>query len=82
LQVYEEPLEKADLVLRLSDPSPLLAWLRDSTEGAGEAMTSPALTDLVMEGTLVLDKPELETITRLDRVPRSLRRDGVTTSGR
>lgn len=79
LQVYEEPLEKANLVLRLSDPSPLLAWLRDSTEGSGEAMTSPALTDLVMEGTLVLDKPELETITRLDRVPRSLRRDNVLT---
>lgn len=66
-------------MLRLSDPSPLLAWLRDSTEGSGEAMTSPALTDLVMEGTLVLDKPELETITRLDRVPRSLRRDNVLT---
>jgi uncharacterized OB-fold protein len=77
LQVQEESAEEADLILRLKDPSVLLAWLRDSTEGVGEGFESPALTDLVVEGTLVLNKPELETITRLDRVPRSLRRDGV-----
>jgi uncharacterized OB-fold protein len=77
LQVREESAEEADLILRLKDPSVLLAWLRDSTEGIGEVFESPALTDLVVEGTLVLNKPELETITRLDRVPRSLRRDGV-----
>jgi uncharacterized OB-fold protein len=77
LQVQEESAEEADLVLRVKDPSVLLAWLRDSTEGVGKGFGSPALTDLVVEGTLVLNKPELETITRLDRVPRSLRRDGV-----
>jgi len=77
LQVQEENAEEADLILSLKDPSVLLAWLRDSTEGIGEGFESPALTDLVIEGTLVLNKPELETITRLDRVPRSLRRDHV-----
>jgi uncharacterized OB-fold protein len=75
LQVQEESAQEADLILRVKDPSVLLAWLRDSTEGIGEGFESPALTDLVVEGTLVLNKPELETITRLDRVPRSLRRD-------
>jgi len=68
---------KPDLVLAIKDPSILLTWLRDCTEGVGEDLKSPALTDLVIEGTLVLNKPELETITRLDRVPRSLRRDKV-----
>ena len=77
LQVQEESAEEADLILRLKDPSVLLAWLRDSTESVGKGFESPALTDLVVEGTLVLNKPELETITRLDRVPRSLRRDRV-----
>jgi uncharacterized OB-fold protein len=77
LEVREEIAGDADLILRLKDPSVLLAWLRDSTEGVGEGFESPALTDLVVEGTLVLNKPELETITRLDRVPRSLRRDRV-----
>jgi hypothetical protein len=59
----------------------LLAWLRDSTEGIVEGFGSPALTDLVIDGTLVLNKPELETITRLDRVPRSLRRDHIAEKG-
>jgi uncharacterized OB-fold protein len=77
LRVLDESAEAADLTLRLKDPAILLAWLRDSTEGIGEGSESPALTDLVIEGTLVLNKPELETITRLDRVPRSLRRDHV-----
>jgi uncharacterized OB-fold protein len=77
LRVYDEAAEKPDLVLRIGDPAVLLAWLRDSTEGSGEGFASPALTDLVIEGTVVLNKPELETITRLDRVPRSLRRDHV-----
>jgi uncharacterized OB-fold protein len=68
---------KADLVVAIQDPSILLTWLHDSTEPVGDHVKSPALTDLVIEGTLVLNKPELETITRLDRVPRSLRRDKV-----
>jgi uncharacterized OB-fold protein len=79
LRVQDESAEGADLILSLKDPAVLLAWLRDSTEGIGEGFESPALTDLVVEGTLVLNKPELETITRLDRVPRSLRRDHVLT---
>jgi len=65
------------LILSLKDPAVLLAWLRDATEGLRGGFESAALTDLVIEGTLVLNKPELETITRLDRVPRSLRRDHV-----
>jgi uncharacterized OB-fold protein len=78
IRVQDESAAGADLVLSLKDPGVLLAWLRDATEGLKEGFGSPALTDLVIEGTLVLNKPELETITRLDRVPRSLRRDHVT----
>ena len=77
LQVRKESTKDPDLVVAVQDPSILLAWLRDSTEPVGDSVKSPALTDLVIEGTLVLNKPELETITRLDRVPRSLRRDNV-----
>jgi hypothetical protein len=77
LRVQEESAEDADLILSLKDPGVLLAWLRDATEGLKQGFESPALTDLVIEGTLVLNKAELETITRLDRVPRSLRRDQV-----
>lgn len=77
LQVRKEGVKDPDLVVAIQDPSILLAWLRDSTEPVGDGAKSPALTDLVIEGTIVLNKPELETITRLDRVPRSLRRDNV-----
>jgi uncharacterized OB-fold protein len=77
LRVQDERAEEADLILSVKEPAVLLGWLRDSTEGIGEGFESPALTDLVMEGTLVLNKPELETVTRLDRVPRSLRRDNI-----
>lgn len=80
LQVRNEGVKDPDLVVAIKDPSTLLAWLHDSTEPVGDGMKSPALTDLVIEGTLVLNKPELETITRLDRVPRSLRRDRVVTA--
>jgi uncharacterized OB-fold protein len=80
LQVRNGGAKTADLVVAIQDPSILLAWLQDSTEPVGEHVKSPALTDLVIEGTLVLNKPELETITRLDRVPRSLRRDKVVTT--
>ncbi|HEV2386848.1 MAG TPA: hypothetical protein VGS20_06280 [Candidatus Acidoferrales bacterium] len=79
LRVQGEIAERADLIVRVADPAILLAWLRDCTEGAAEGSESPALTDLVIDGTLVLNKPELESITRLDRVPRSLRRDHVPT---
>lgn len=80
LQVKREAAKDPDLVLAIQDPSILLTWLLDSTEPVGDTVKSPALTDLVIEGTLILNKPELETITRLDRVPRSLRRDNVVTS--
>jgi uncharacterized OB-fold protein len=79
LRVRNQAAKDADLVVVLEDPSILLAWLRDCTEPVGDAAQSPALTDLVIEGTLVLNKPELETITKLDRLPRSLRRDNVVT---
>ncbi len=81
LSVRKEGVKEPDLVAAMQDPSILLAWLRDSTEPVGDSVKSPALTDLVIEGTLVLNKPELETITRLDRVPRSLRRDKVVAVG-
>lgn len=77
IQVRKEAVKDPDLILAIQDPSILLTWLRDSTEPAGDSVKSPALTDLVIEGTLILNKPELETVTRLDRVPRSLRRDNV-----
>jgi len=77
LRVRDEVAKDPDLIVGVKDPSVLLAWLQDSTEALGGGFQSPALTDLVIEGTLVLNKPELETITRLDRVPRSLRRDQV-----
>jgi uncharacterized OB-fold protein len=80
LQVSREGVKNPDLIVAVEDPSILLAWLHDSTAPKGDNATSPALTDLVIEGTLVLNKPELETITRLDRVPRSLRRDNVVTA--
>lgn len=80
LRVQNAAIKDADLVVAVGDPSILLGWLRDSTEPVGDGAKSPALTDLVIEGTLVLNKPELETITRLDRVPRSLRRDNVVTA--
>jgi len=77
LRVQSAAVKSPDLVVAIQDPGILLTWLHDSTEPVGEGVKSPALTDLVIEGTLVLNKPELETITRLDRVPRSLRRDNV-----
>ncbi len=77
MQVLKVTPKNPDLVVAVEDPAILLAWVRDCTEPTGDAAKSPPLTDLVIEGTLVLNKPELETITRLDRVPRSLRRDSV-----
>ncbi len=79
LRVHREAVKNPDLIVAVEDPSLLLTWLHDSTAPQGDTVQSPALTDLVIEGTLVLNKPELETITRLDRVPRSLRRDNVVT---
>lgn len=57
----------ADLVLALADPTDLFPYLERGV----------ALTNLVLSGKLWVSKPELETITRLDRLPRSLRKDGV-----
>jgi uncharacterized OB-fold protein len=80
LRLRNEGVKDPDLVVAIEDPSILLAWLRDCTEPVGDGAKSSPLTDLVIEGTLVLNKPELETITRLDRVPRSLRRDNVVSA--
>jgi len=76
LRVEKNGVKAPDMVVAVQDPTILQTWLWASNDPDGKAQ-SPALTDLVIEGTLVLNKPELETITRLDRVPRSLRRDNV-----
>lgn len=78
LEIREEDVERPDLVWTIQDPAVLLLWLRDSLKSAGESHESPPLTDRVIEGTLWLNKPELETVTRLDRIPRSLQRDRLT----
>jgi hypothetical protein len=75
IEVNEGTSGAPDLVFRMHDPAILVAWLHGATGGARAGSQSPPLTDLVVEGTLILNKPEMETITRLDRIPRSLRRD-------
>jgi uncharacterized OB-fold protein len=77
LEVGDDVAAAPDLIFRIHDPAVLVAWLRATTAGAREAPHSPPLTDLVVEGTLILNRPEMETITRLDRIPRSLRRDSI-----
>ncbi len=64
---YEEPDRETDLILALEDPNDFLPYLE---RGA-------ALTNLILSGKLWVSSSELETITRLDRLPRSLRKDGV-----
>lgn len=56
----------SDIIFTITDQKKLLSWLEEG---------NPPLTDLVMEGSLLLNKTEMETITRLDRVPRAIRRD-------
>ncbi len=77
LEVKEKSPAAPDLIIRALDLAALVGWSKATTVGGHEAPQSPPLTDLVVEGTLVLSKPEMETITRLDRVPRSLRRDSI-----
>lgn len=66
LRVQDESAEGADLVLSVKDLAVLLAWLRDSTEGIGGGFESPALTDLVVEGTLQGFLPVIEGIAAYD----------------
>lgn len=66
---------KPDLTLTVPDPEKLALWLRDSLDS--DNPQSPPLTDFIMDGSMWLNKSELETITRLDRIPRSLRRDQI-----
>jgi hypothetical protein len=54
----------------------LALWLQEAIAGAVNPQ-SPPLTDLVLDNVILLNKNELETITRLDRLPRSLRREGA-----
>lgn len=75
IEVSEDTSATPDLIFRIHDPAILVGWLRGASAGARAGPQSPPLTDLVVEGTLILNKPEMETITRLDRIPRSLRRD-------
>lgn len=77
IEVSDDASAAPDLVFDIHDPAVLAAWLEGATAGAHAASQSPPLTDLVVEGALILNKPEMETITRLDRIPRSLRRDSV-----
>lgn len=72
--VTRTPQNDTDLTWIVNEPELLLNWLEYCL---GHRKESPALTDLVLEGKIVMDKPELETINRLDRLPRSLRRDKV-----
>ncbi|MBI2063677.1 MAG: hypothetical protein HYT65_01645 [Candidatus Yanofskybacteria bacterium] len=76
LEVHDGPHSgTANLVLTIEDPMPLLRWVENTLNTSGESLTSPPLTDFVIEGRLLLNKTELETVTRLDRITRSLRRD-------
>ncbi|OGZ29836.1 MAG: hypothetical protein A2931_02270 [Candidatus Niyogibacteria bacterium RIFCSPLOWO2_01_FULL_45_48] len=75
--VTRNPENDVQLTFIINEPELLLNWLEDSMKGENEKLESPALTDLVLEGKIIMDKPELETINRLDRIPRSLRRDRV-----
>lgn len=59
----------------LMQPERFADWLAAATNAKADQV--PALTDLIMDGSIVMSKPEIETITRLDRLPRSLRRDGI-----
>jgi uncharacterized OB-fold protein len=68
LYVCDAVFQKPDLVISVRDPAVFIAWMKES---------GPALTDLVLEGILILNKNELETITRLDRIQRSLRRENT-----
>lgn len=78
LEIYGyRPVHKTEhLTIDVPDAKVILLWLEDALRKEGE-LRSPALTDLVLEGNIRLSKNELEVITRLDRLPRSLRRDGV-----
>ncbi|QQG46036.1 MAG: hypothetical protein HYY55_03665 [Candidatus Niyogibacteria bacterium] len=69
--------KEPQLIIVIPDPRQLSLWLKDSMKRQNEQLESPALTDLVLEGVIILDRPEIETVIRLDRIPRSLRRDGV-----
>ena len=64
--MQDESAEGADLVSSVKDLAVLLAWLRDSTEGIGGGFESPALTDLVVEGTLQGFLPVIEGIAAYD----------------
>ncbi|MBI2624885.1 MAG: hypothetical protein HYW70_00905 [Candidatus Nealsonbacteria bacterium] len=61
LEVIEGDIFDPNLVFAIENPSKL--------------RMDSALTNLVMEGSLWVNKSELETITRLDRLYRSLKRD-------
>lgn len=69
MEVSDKAFAKPDLVISIRNPITLLAWIRDALKKDQSNLQSPALTDLVLEGTLMLNKSELETITRLDRIP-------------
>jgi hypothetical protein len=74
LAVREDATKSPDLVVTVNAQEMVLGWLQDAL-AAGERPRSPALTDLVLDNVIRLSRNGIETITRLDRLPRSLRRD-------
>ena len=76
LSVVDNPVGAPDLAMTIKGQHALSVWLQDAIQ-ASASVQSPALTDLVLDNVILLSKNELETITRLDRLPRSLRREGV-----
>lgn len=66
LRIEDCNMRDPDIIFRTEDPSILLAYLHDGR----------ALTNLFLEGALQLNVLN-ETVFKLDRIPRSLKRDGV-----
>jgi len=80
LAVLEDPRRPADITLTVKSQEMLAVWLEEAIAGATRPQ-SPPLTDLVLDSVILMSKNELETITRLDRLPRSLRREGPASPG-
>lgn len=74
LSVVDSPVGSPDIIMTVRRQQVLSSWLKDALE-ASAAPPSAALTDLVLDNEILLSRNELETITRLDRLPRSLRRE-------
>lgn len=76
LSVVDNPTGAPDIAMTIKRQEALSGWLQDAIEAAARPQ-SPSLTDFVLDNVVLLSRNELETITRLDRLPRSLRREGA-----